>query len=283
MNSYELKQQARKERLERAAQRMREKSDADCNRAVDMLRVIPMGQPILIGHHSEKGHRALLKRSDNAMRRSIHEHKMAERLQERADGVGHGGISSDDPQAAAKLTEQAEGLEKLQARMVDTNKAWRICAQYGWDAQAPATRINPNVFVQGAIEKLRQAHGDRAVEYLMTFKCPHWGRQQPFAAYQLQNNNANIRRIKQRIAQLAKRPTEDKVIERFGYEEKHNAEENRVQLMFKHKPVEETRKMLKYYGFRWAPSQKAWQRQLNNAGIYAANQFAKWMEDQINA
>jgi hypothetical protein len=30
---------------------------------------IPFGQPILLGHHSERGHRAALKRSDQAMRR----------------------------------------------------------------------------------------------------------------------------------------------------------------------------------------------------------------------
>ncbi len=30
-----------------------------------------MGQPILVGHHSERGHRSLLQKSDNAMRKSV--------------------------------------------------------------------------------------------------------------------------------------------------------------------------------------------------------------------
>ena len=45
----------------------------------------------------------------------------------------------------------------------------------------------------------------------------------------------------------------------------------RVQLVFDGKPDNETRDLLKKNGFKWAPSQGAWQRQLNNAGKYAAH------------
>jgi hypothetical protein len=51
-----------------------------------------------------------------------------------------------------------------------------------------------------------------------------------------------------------------------------NPEAGRVQLMFPGKPSETTRALLKRNGFRWAPSQDAWQRHLNNAGRYAARQ-----------
>lgn len=49
-----------------------------------------------------------------------------------------------------------------------------------------------------------------------------------------------------------------------------NTEENRVQILYDDKPDEETRQALKKHAFRWAPSKKAWQRQLTENGVYAA-------------
>ena len=54
--------------------------------------------------------------------------------------------------------------------------------------------------------------------------------------------------------------------------EAENAEEMRVQLRFPGKPDEQTRSLLKSHGFRWSPTQGAWQRQLNGNGTYAARQ-----------
>ena len=48
------------------------------------LRTIPMGQPILVGHHSEKSHRAHLKRLDRQMKKSIEEKEIAKKYGERA-------------------------------------------------------------------------------------------------------------------------------------------------------------------------------------------------------
>ena len=41
-------------------------ANQETNRARKMGSVIPLGQPILVGHHSEGSHRALLKRIDGA-------------------------------------------------------------------------------------------------------------------------------------------------------------------------------------------------------------------------
>mgnify|MGYP000567974511 CR=1 FL=1 len=49
-----------------------------------------------------------------------------------------------------------------------------------------------------------------------------------------------------------------------------NEGENRLQLFFEEKPSEEQRRELKSNGFKWAPSQGAWQRQLTKNAIYAA-------------
>jgi DNA invertase Pin-like site-specific DNA recombinase len=45
---------------------------------------IPLGQPILVGHHSERRHRAALARQDSRMRRAIEETKTAEHHRHRA-------------------------------------------------------------------------------------------------------------------------------------------------------------------------------------------------------
>ena len=50
-----------------------------------------------------------------------------------------------------------------------------------------------------------------------------------------------------------------------------NQEENRIQILFDGKPDAGIRSELKHAGFRWAPSQGAWQRMLNQNGIYAAD------------
>ena len=45
---------------------------------------IPFGQPIIVGHHSERKHRRVLEKADNAMRKSIEESKKADQYENRA-------------------------------------------------------------------------------------------------------------------------------------------------------------------------------------------------------
>lgn len=118
---------------------------------------------------------------------------------------------------------------------------------------------------------------------------------QPFMPYRLQNGNAELRRIQGRIDELkkaqseaeaakanpeaAKAATAAKYPKVEGVEVQENAEEMRVQLRFPGKPDDDTRTLLKSYGFRWSPTQGAWQRQLNGNGKYAAR---KVMETLAN-
>ena len=91
----------------------------------------------------------------------------------------------------------------------------------------------------------------------------------PFPSYLLTNNNANIRRVRQRIEELSHKA--EFVGWTFpGGEAKVNEAENRLQLIFEEKPDADTRQALKSEGFKWAPSQGAWQRQLNQNAIRAA-------------
>lgn len=91
-----------------------------------------------------------------------------------------------------------------------------------------------------------------------------------FPDYALQNNNANIRRIKQRIEDLSKRPTEDAERQVKGVRVIEDAGENRMCLVFPGKPEPDVRKNLRGHGFVWSPSRGAWVRKLNNGARYAA-------------
>lgn len=50
---------------------------------------------------------------------------------------------------------------------------------------------------------------------------------------------------------------------------------DRLQLVFDEKPVYNIISALKHSGFRWAPSETAWQRQLTNNAIYSTKMFLK--------
>jgi hypothetical protein len=80
----------RAERLEARAEKASQKGQVAYNKAHHIGSFIPMGQPILIGHHSEKRHRKDLERIDNGMRTFVNESDKAERLQDKAaDSISH--------------------------------------------------------------------------------------------------------------------------------------------------------------------------------------------------
>ena len=77
----------------------------------------------------------------------------------------------------------------------------------------------------------------------------------PYPSYLLTNNNANIRRTRQRIEDL-KSQSEYAGWAFPGGRAEINEGENRLQLFFEEKPSEEQRRELKSNGFKWAPSQE---------------------------
>ena len=99
-SNYEEKRANRLERYERLASKFSQESDIRYQRFKSLLSVIPMGQPILVGHHSEKGHRSLLKKADNNMRKSVEADDKSKYYADRAETVENNhAISSDDPNA----------------------------------------------------------------------------------------------------------------------------------------------------------------------------------------
>lgn len=122
MTGYYEKQQARRERLEERLEKAQAQSHAHYEAAMSELRVVPMGQPILVGHHSERAHRALIARSDRHMEKSHELIQKAAYLEEKLESFGKGGISSDAPDAVELLEKKLAHLEEVHQKMLDMNK-----------------------------------------------------------------------------------------------------------------------------------------------------------------
>ena len=184
-NAYEEKQERRRERLlERADNADREASQR-LGTAQRMASVIPFGQPILVGHHSETRDRNYRRKIRNNYDKSREASEKAKRLHDRAASVGKGGISSDDPEAVKKLVAKIETAEKLQGFMKRCNAAIRKRKKDGGAAFATICDEH-NLGPDTRADLLKPDYAGRI----------------GFAPYQLSNNNANIRRMKRRVEAL---------------------------------------------------------------------------------
>jgi len=121
--AYEAKRKARIAKLERLAMKSKSASNSAYKRSNELASVIPMGQPILVGHHSEKSHRSRLKKIRSAMDASITESNKAEEYERRlAAAKSNAAISSDDPDAVKKLQKKLSLLEKKREAIKLYNK-----------------------------------------------------------------------------------------------------------------------------------------------------------------
>ena len=254
MSDYEDRKQARIDRYREKAEQARQESQQLSHESISMLEHIPPGQPILVGHHSERGHRRLLERSDRKMEKSIAASEKAAYYEHKAEAAERNNtIFSDDPEALAKLTAKMESLQMAQTRMKQINAYYRkhgTCQGFHGLSDDQAEKLDDRVRNGYSWEKT------------------------PYPAYALSNNNQEIRRLKERIKQL----TEARELGYQGWEFEGgkvvaNAENNRLQIFFDEIPSSELRQELKGRGFRWARSEGAWQRQLTDNAIYSASRI----------
>lgn len=126
MNEYEARQEAKRNRLQERARKLREAAEQKSAEGWEALRAIPFGQPILVGHHSEKSDRAYRGRAKGKIDKSVEMSIEADRIQQRADSIGTGGISSDDPDAISKLEAKLLETQEMHAAMMEKNREARL-------------------------------------------------------------------------------------------------------------------------------------------------------------
>lgn len=152
-------------------------------------------------------------------------------------------IMAGDSDAVERLQEKIAEAEQLQARMKAANLVVR--KYRGKDQAAGVAELVAQGLSESAAAKLFEPDF-----------CGRYG----FPDYALTNNNANIRRMKDRLAQISKAKSA------AGFEvQGENARledcpaENRVRLFYPGKPSAEVRDRLKSMGFRWSPTIGCWQ------------------------
>ena len=219
----------------------------------EMASVIPMGQPILVGHHSEKRDRNYRSKIDTTMGRSVAAGKKAEYYAQKAQRIkDNDAIFSDDPQALLKLEQKLATLKGTQDFVKAANKAVKKKDREGFLKLKGAT---PGLWTE-------------------LVSSQWWGA--GFAPYVLRNNGANIKRIEKRIAGLKSLAETIAVhVTINGVRIFENREANRLQLFFDGKPSPEVIRQLKEHGFRWCRSQAAWQRHISNNAKYWARFIAQ--------
>ena len=160
-------------------------------------------------------------------------------------------IKTDDPAALEKLDAKLNACIKLQ----ETMKAVNVIVRSSRNDEEKRTLImNKHHISAESIDDLLH---------------PKQSWQKPgFPGYALTNNNAEIRRLKARIAAVSNYQKEVEKVEETGEMPEFtfaggrivdNVPENRIQIFFDSKPEAEIRTRLKQNGFRWSPNNSAWQ------------------------
>jgi hypothetical protein len=168
-------------------------------------------------------------------------------------------IRASDGDAIDRLESKIAQAEGWQARMRTANAAIRRHKKEGEQAQIAG------LLALGFSESI-------ARKLLQPDFCNRIG----FPDYELTNNGANIRRMKQRLEQIsAAQSTPDTAAESAnGIRLEDCPADNRVRLFFPGKPDEATRTDLKRSGFRWSPTLGCWQAYRNWSAQQTAQRFA---------
>ena len=195
------------------------------------------------------------KEKQNAARDSnMQEWQYIQGLLDKIRSTGMGGIRQDDPQAIPKLQKKLAGLEKAQETMKAVNAYYR---KHG--TLDGCSHLSP--------ENIENLKADMASGW-------HYEKK-PFQSWELSNNNAEIRRVRQRIESLTRANEVAYVGWEFdGGHVEANRDQGRLQVFFDGKPEADARQQLKEHGFRWAPSVGAWQRLLNDNAYRASDRIA---------
>lgn len=213
---------------------------------------IPLGQPILLGHHSQRRHERDLERLHRADQRRWQAADAARTAEQRATASGYA-IQVGDDDAVTALRDKLAAAEAEHAAYLAHNKAART---------APCALDDCP-----GCQRLRRSPGHTPADRL--------------PSYVLTNSRGRIKQIREQLAKaethaaaLAAGTDDQDLASGAGWTLTHAVADARVRFMFDDRPDPATRTLLKAHGFRWAPSVGAWQRHDTANGLAVARHLA---------
>lgn len=258
LGDHSQRVEEKRERASERAHKATQKSAAFYEQSKSLASLIPFGQPILIGHHSEKRSRRDADKIFNDMGKSVAESKKADYHAHKAQTIGSGGIASDDSEAVAKLKAKLKRLETAQDLMKTVNK---IVKKYKDHSEQLKALINYGTSEQDAIKLLEPGFNGRV----------------GYASYSISNNGATIRATKKRIEEVQALHN-SKPIDHTGEGWTMSEEDGRICAFFNGKPCEEVRSMCKRHGFTWSRTRGAWVRKITANATYSAESLAEALQ-----
>ncbi|MCI8654602.1 MAG: DUF3560 domain-containing protein [Clostridia bacterium] len=111
-SDYEERKKRRIERYQVLSEKAKEESEARYNSTANRILMATPGQPIIVGHHSEKKARKLHEQANNDIKKSIEFSEKSKYYRTKAKNVENSNaIYNDDPDAIPKLKDKIERLE----------------------------------------------------------------------------------------------------------------------------------------------------------------------------
>ncbi len=232
-SNYQEKREAKQARYEELAEKNHKLANEQFEQAIKMGEVIPFGQPILVGHHSERGDRNYRKKIDRKMEKSFETNDKAKHYDSKVKSMDlNHAISRDDPEAVTKLKAKIEREKLVHKHAKDKRKDFR-----------------------NRKEELVKELGDR--EYHMKYYL--------LESY-MTGATVEIKRCEGRIAEieeLEKMPDIDETINNIRL----FTEDGRIRIDFGYKPDEDIRTQLKRHSFKWSPYNQVWQNYIKQYNI----------------
>lgn len=228
----------RRERLEARLERRRawaanreRQAEQAFTRAHAIADQIPLGQPILVGHHSERRARRDQDRIHSAMSAGVAASKIAAHHEAKAAGLADQlarSVFADDPDAIEALEERIARLEEDLARKKQANAAFRATkGAPGWAA------------VAGLSERVETTAAE------MMRQCP-WIR----LPFDPTNDRATVRRLRQRLDEIRTRQARQQAVEEAGGTLVTVAGAYAL-VQFAERPDDETLAALRAAGYTW--------------------------------
>lgn len=198
---------------------------------------IPFGQPILVGHHSEKHARRDAGRIHDGMRAGLDHEKMSAHHAQKASGIEaqlDGSIFSDDPDAIEALQAKLAEMQTRRERMKAINKCLQK-GKPGWPERLTAAGIELSERERKDLESVYRHQSYYGL-------C--------FPPYALSNLGAEIRRCEKRIEDVKARRKRSELADAAGGMAITGAEY--VCVTFAEKPSREIIDALKAANFHWS-------------------------------